>query len=113
MSTALRIVHGNSGRVALLDMDCSLVRHAHPHCHVLLNLRHFACCDSRSVGLFSARVKRIMRRAQQRRSPCVRRQVRDSVHAAAGTVATGSSRIGQCSSAANIPIKIAATQTRA
>ncbi|HMH99546.1 MAG TPA: hypothetical protein VK577_23690, partial [Bradyrhizobium sp.] len=24
MSTALRIVHGNFGRVALLDMDCSL-----------------------------------------------------------------------------------------
>ncbi len=37
MSTALRIVHGNFGRVALLDMDCSLVRHAHPHCHVLLS----------------------------------------------------------------------------
>jgi hypothetical protein len=36
MSTALRIVHDNFGRVALLDMDCSLVRHAHPHCHVLL-----------------------------------------------------------------------------
>jgi AraC family transcriptional regulator len=36
MSTALRIVHGNFGRVALLDMDGSLVRHAHPHCHVLL-----------------------------------------------------------------------------
>ena len=28
MSTALRIVHGNFGRVALLDMDCSRVRHA-------------------------------------------------------------------------------------
>src|SRR6267154_3422889 len=38
MSTALRIVHGNFGRVALLDMDCSLVRHAHPHCHVLLKV---------------------------------------------------------------------------
>jgi len=24
------------GRVALLDMDASLVRHAHPHCHVLI-----------------------------------------------------------------------------
>jgi AraC-like DNA-binding protein len=38
MSTALRIVHGHFGRVALLDMDCSLVRHAHPHCHVLLKV---------------------------------------------------------------------------
>ncbi|MBB5047962.1 AraC-like DNA-binding protein [Rhodopseudomonas rhenobacensis] len=38
MSTALRIAHGEFGRVALLDMDCSLVRHAHPHCHVLLKV---------------------------------------------------------------------------
>ncbi len=38
MSTALRIAHGNFGRVALLDMDASLVRHAHPHCHVLLKV---------------------------------------------------------------------------
>ena len=38
MSTALRIAHGTFGRVALLDMDCSLVRHAHPHCHVLLKV---------------------------------------------------------------------------
>jgi AraC family transcriptional regulator len=36
MSTALRISHGIFGRVALLDMDRSLVRHAHPHCHVLI-----------------------------------------------------------------------------
>ena len=36
MSTALRIAHGEFGRVALLDMDRSLVRHAHPHCHVLI-----------------------------------------------------------------------------
>lgn len=36
MSTALRIAHGKFGRVALLDMDRSLVRHAHPHCHVLI-----------------------------------------------------------------------------
>jgi AraC-like DNA-binding protein len=36
MSQALRIAHGPFGRVALLDMDASLVRHAHPHCHVLL-----------------------------------------------------------------------------
>ena len=38
MSNALRIAHGVFGRVALLDMDRSLVRHAHPHCHVLLKL---------------------------------------------------------------------------
>lgn len=36
MSTALRIAYGKFGRVALLDMDRSLVRHAHPHCHVLI-----------------------------------------------------------------------------
>lgn len=36
MSTALRITYGPFGRVALLDMDRSLVRHAHPHCHVLI-----------------------------------------------------------------------------
>jgi len=36
MSNALRIAHGAFGRVALLDMDAPLVRHAHPHCHVLL-----------------------------------------------------------------------------
>jgi AraC-like DNA-binding protein len=38
MSTALRIAHGAFGRLALLDMDWSLVRHAHPHCHVLLKV---------------------------------------------------------------------------
>jgi hypothetical protein len=38
MSKALRIAHGAFGRVGLLDMDCSLVRHAHPHCHVLLKV---------------------------------------------------------------------------
>ncbi len=38
MSTALRIAHGTFGRVALLDMDRSLVRHAHPHCHVLIKV---------------------------------------------------------------------------
>lgn len=36
MSDALRIAHGAFGRVALLDMDRSLVRHARPHCQVLL-----------------------------------------------------------------------------
>lgn len=38
MSDALRIAHGPFGRVALLDMDRSLVRHAHPHCHVLIKV---------------------------------------------------------------------------
>lgn len=38
MSDALRIAYGPFGRVALLDMDRSLVRHAHPHCHVLLKV---------------------------------------------------------------------------
>lgn len=36
MTTALNILHGAFGRVALLDMDQSLVPHAHHHCHVLL-----------------------------------------------------------------------------
>ncbi|MDB5590152.1 AraC family transcriptional regulator [Enterovirga sp.] len=38
MSNALRVAHGEFGRVALLDMDRHLVRHAHPHCHVLLKV---------------------------------------------------------------------------
>ena len=38
MSNALRIARGRFGRVALLDMDRLLVRHAHPHCHVLLKV---------------------------------------------------------------------------
>lgn len=38
MSDALRIARGRFGRVALLDMDKPLVRHAHPHCHVLLKV---------------------------------------------------------------------------
>ena len=38
MSDALQISHGAFGRVALLDMDRGLVRHAHPHCHVLLKV---------------------------------------------------------------------------
>lgn len=36
MSSALSILQGNFGRVALLDMDRSLVTHAHRACHVLL-----------------------------------------------------------------------------
>ena len=39
MSKAVRLAHGAFGRVALLDMDESLVRHAHPHCHVLIKAR--------------------------------------------------------------------------
>lgn len=50
MSTALRIAHGAFGRVALLDMDRPLVRHAHPHCHVLIKTHggdtRFAVGDS-------------------------------------------------------------------
>ncbi|NDW04895.1 helix-turn-helix transcriptional regulator [Jiella pacifica] len=38
MSNALRLARGIFGRVALLDMDRPLVRHAHPHCHVLLKV---------------------------------------------------------------------------
>jgi AraC family transcriptional regulator len=38
MSTALRITNGTFGRVVLLNMDRPLVRHAHPHCHVLLKV---------------------------------------------------------------------------
>lgn len=36
MSRALRIFQGDFGRVALLDMDKSLVAHAHSQCHVLI-----------------------------------------------------------------------------
>lgn len=36
MSTAIRIMQGSFGRVALLDMDKPLVTHAHHHCHILL-----------------------------------------------------------------------------
>jgi AraC family transcriptional regulator len=36
MSNALRIFQGEFGRVALLDMDKSLVPHAHSQCHVLI-----------------------------------------------------------------------------
>ncbi|MDY8110819.1 AraC family transcriptional regulator [Fulvimarina sp. 2208YS6-2-32] len=38
MSNALRLARGPFGRVALLDMDRPLVRHAHPHCHILLKV---------------------------------------------------------------------------
>lgn len=46
MSSALRIACGRFGRVALLDMDRSLVRHAHPHCHVLLKVEGADTCFS-------------------------------------------------------------------
>lgn len=36
MSTAIGIVQGSFGRVALLDMNRPLVTHAHHHCHILL-----------------------------------------------------------------------------
>ena len=36
MSTAIRLLHGNFGRVALLRMDAPLVVHAHHHCHILI-----------------------------------------------------------------------------
>lgn len=38
MPNALRLASGRFGRVALLDMDRPLVRHAHPRCHVLLKV---------------------------------------------------------------------------
>ncbi len=44
MSDALRIARGRFGRVALLDMDRPLVRHAHPHCHVLLKVEGSDTC---------------------------------------------------------------------
>lgn len=36
MSTAINILQGRFGRVALLDMDRPLIEHAHHHCHVLI-----------------------------------------------------------------------------
>ena len=39
MSTAVRVLQGGFGRVALLDMDRPLVVHAHRQCHVLLKAR--------------------------------------------------------------------------
>jgi AraC family transcriptional regulator len=64
MSTALRIAHGAFGRVALLDMDRSLVRHAHPHCHVLIKVegadtqfavgRDMVALDDRQAVLINA-----------------------------------------------------------
>lgn len=36
MSTAIRLLHGVFGRVALLKMNAPLVVHAHHHCHILI-----------------------------------------------------------------------------
>lgn len=36
MSTAIRIIHGRFGRIALLDLNGPLVEHAHSQCHLLL-----------------------------------------------------------------------------
>lgn len=36
MSTAIRVLGGKFGRVALLNMDGPLVEHAHHHCHLLI-----------------------------------------------------------------------------
>lgn len=38
MTKALSILQGLFGRVALLDMDTSLVDHAHPHCHLIFKV---------------------------------------------------------------------------
>lgn len=36
MSSAVKILQGRFGRVALLNMDAPLVGHAHHHCHILI-----------------------------------------------------------------------------
>lgn len=38
MSTAIRVLQGEFGRVALLNMDRPLVTHAHSQCHVLIKV---------------------------------------------------------------------------
>ena len=35
MTKVIRLLHGEFGRVALLEMDAPLVTHAHHHCHIL------------------------------------------------------------------------------
>ena len=35
MSKVIRLLHGEFGRVALLEVDAPLVTHAHHHCHIL------------------------------------------------------------------------------
>ena len=46
MSTAQRALHGDFGRIALLDMDKPLVRHVHSECHVLLKAMGADTCFS-------------------------------------------------------------------
>ncbi len=38
VTKALCILRGRFGRIALLDMDTSLVGHAHPHCHLIFKV---------------------------------------------------------------------------
>jgi len=38
MSDPLRIIHGDFGRVALLRLDQSMVRHAHTQCHIIFKV---------------------------------------------------------------------------
>jgi len=38
MSSAVKIIQGRFGRVALLDMTAPLVGHAHHHCHILIKV---------------------------------------------------------------------------
>lgn len=51
MSTAIRVLQGEFGRIALLNMDRPLVRHAHSQCHVLIKV-------SGANTFFSVRDKR-------------------------------------------------------
>lgn len=46
MSIARRALHGDFGRIALLEMDRSLVRHVHSECHVLLKATGENTCFS-------------------------------------------------------------------
>lgn len=38
MTSAVRVMLGNFGRVALVELGHCLVRHAHPHCHMLFKV---------------------------------------------------------------------------
>lgn len=54
MTTGVGILSGRFGRIALLDMDTSLVVHAHAHCHVVLKVDgpdQTFCVDGRAVPL--------------------------------------------------------------
>jgi AraC-like DNA-binding protein len=52
VSSAIRILHGRFGRVALLDIDGPLVTHAHHHCHLLIKV---SGADTRFFTLRGAR----------------------------------------------------------